>query len=64
MPSGQKKMGAPIEEVEAQLAQGYLLKKGPTLQQIGRLVAVLASDAGITFNSHVVDADCGRFDVI
>jgi NAD(P)-dependent dehydrogenase (short-subunit alcohol dehydrogenase family) len=59
-----KTLGAPVKEMEAQLIQGHLLKKGPSLQQIGHLAAILASDAGITFNSHIVDADCGRFDII
>jgi len=59
-----KNLGAPVEALEAQLTEGHLLKKGPSLQQIGRLAAILASDDGITFNSHIVDADCGRFDII
>jgi 3-oxoacyl-[acyl-carrier protein] reductase len=34
------------------------------LKQVGELAAYLASDNGITFNSHVVDVDCGKLNVL
>jgi 3-oxoacyl-[acyl-carrier protein] reductase len=41
-----------------------MLKTGPTLKHVGELAAFLASDNGITFNSHVIDVDCGKFNII
>jgi NAD(P)-dependent dehydrogenase (short-subunit alcohol dehydrogenase family) len=52
------------EELITRSMQMYLLKTGPTLKQIGEVAAFLVSEHGVTFNSHIVDVDCGRFNVI
>ncbi|NCD68826.1 SDR family NAD(P)-dependent oxidoreductase [Mucilaginibacter agri] len=59
-----KKMGIPQDQMEAFYTRNDLLKSGPTLQQVGEVAAFLVSDNGVTFNSHVVDVDCGKQDVI
>ena len=59
-----KTMGITKEEFITKSAQPYLLGSGPTLKQVGDVALFLVSDHGVTFNSHIVDVDCGRFNVI
>ncbi|MCE2734833.1 MAG: SDR family oxidoreductase [Flammeovirgaceae bacterium] len=57
-------IGIPVDLFTAQLAQGYLLKKSPSLKDVGKVAAFLVSDAGATLNSHIVDVDFGNISVI
>lgn len=57
-------IGIPVDAFTAQLTQGYLLKKSPTLKDVGKVAAFLVSDAGAPLNSHIVDVDFGSMSVI
>lgn len=58
------RIGSPPEALAQGMAQGSLLKRAPSLPEIGELVAFLLSPAGAVLNSHIVDADCGTTSVI
>jgi NAD(P)-dependent dehydrogenase (short-subunit alcohol dehydrogenase family) len=60
-----KHLGIPKEQFTQQVYKRFdILQTGPTLKNVGELAAFLASDNGITFNSHIVDVDCGKLNVI
>ncbi len=59
-----KSMGIPHEALALMLSSQYLLKKSPTLKDVGETAAFLVSDAGAVFNSHVMDVDFGSMSVI
>jgi NAD(P)-dependent dehydrogenase (short-subunit alcohol dehydrogenase family) len=56
--------GVPKEQVVAQYKAFDILKTSPTLKQLGETAAFLASDTGVVFNSHVVDVDCGKLNIL
>lgn len=56
--------GVPVEQIVAQYKAFDILKTSPTLKQVGETAAFLASDTGIAFNSHVVDVDCGKLNIL
>lgn len=56
--------GVPVEQVVAQYKAFDILKASPTLKQVGDTVAFLASETGVVFNSHVVDVDCGKLNIL
>jgi NAD(P)-dependent dehydrogenase (short-subunit alcohol dehydrogenase family) len=51
-----------------QILQQYkafdILNTSPTLKQVGETAAFLASETGIVFNSHIVDVDCGKLNIL
>lgn len=57
-------MGISPEAWNEQLSQQYLLRKSPSLEQVGEVAAFLASDKGTPMNSHIIDIDCGSMMVI
>jgi NAD(P)-dependent dehydrogenase (short-subunit alcohol dehydrogenase family) len=59
-----KSMGIPAEALGQMLSAQYLLKKSPTLKDVGETAAFLVSDAGAVFNSHIMDVDFGSMSVI
>jgi NAD(P)-dependent dehydrogenase (short-subunit alcohol dehydrogenase family) len=59
-----KEYGIPEEQIIAQYKAFDILKTGPTLKQVGDTAAFLASETGIAFNSHVVDVDCGKLNIL
>jgi NAD(P)-dependent dehydrogenase (short-subunit alcohol dehydrogenase family) len=59
-----KSMNIPPEALGQMLASQYLLKKSPTLKDVGETAAFLVSDAGAVFNSHIMDVDFGSMSVI
>jgi NAD(P)-dependent dehydrogenase (short-subunit alcohol dehydrogenase family) len=59
-----KSMGIPPEALQQMLSSQYLLKKSPTLKDVGETAAFLVSDAGAVFNSHIMDVDFGSMSVI
>jgi 3-oxoacyl-[acyl-carrier protein] reductase len=60
-----KYLGIPKQQFTEQVYKRFdILKTGPTLKHVGELAAFLASDNGITFNSHIIDVDCGKLNVI
>jgi NAD(P)-dependent dehydrogenase (short-subunit alcohol dehydrogenase family) len=56
--------GMPAEQLIAQYKAFDLLKTSPTLKQLGDTAAFLASGTGVAFNSHVVDVDCGKANIL
>lgn len=56
--------GVSPEDIAAGVAQQNILTGGITLSHVAETAAFLVSDDGITFNSHIVDVDGGRFTVI
>ena len=59
-----KHLGIPLEQIVAQYKAFDILKTSPTLKHLGETAAFLASETGIAFNSHIVDVDCGKLNVI
>jgi enoyl-[acyl-carrier-protein] reductase (NADH) len=59
-----RSMGIAPEALAQMLSSQYLLRKSPTLHDVGEVAAFLVSDAGATFNSHIMDVDFGSMSVI
>lgn len=59
-----KEYGIPAEQITAQYKAFDILKTSPTLKQVGETAAFLASETGIAFNSHIVDVDCGKLNIL
>jgi NAD(P)-dependent dehydrogenase (short-subunit alcohol dehydrogenase family) len=59
-----KQYGIPSEQLVMQYKAFDILKTGPTLKQIGETAAFLASETGVVFNSHIIDVDCGKLNVL
>jgi NAD(P)-dependent dehydrogenase (short-subunit alcohol dehydrogenase family) len=62
--SASKNYGIPVEQIVAQYKAFDILKTSPTLLQLGETAAFLASETGIAFNSHIVDVDCGKLNIL
>lgn len=62
--SAAKQYGIPSEQLVAQYKAFDILKTGPTLKQVGETAAFLASETGVAFNSHIVDVDCGKLNIL
>ncbi|MGO4293016.1 SDR family NAD(P)-dependent oxidoreductase [Chitinophaga sp. RAB17] len=62
--SSAKHLGIPPEQLIAQYKAFDLLKTSPTLKHVGETAAFLASETGIAFNSHIVDVDCGKMNIL
>lgn len=56
--------GIPVEQLVAQYKAFDILKTSPTLKQVGDTAAFLASETGVAFNSHIVDVDCGKLNIL
>jgi NAD(P)-dependent dehydrogenase (short-subunit alcohol dehydrogenase family) len=56
--------GISPEQLVAQYKAFDILKTSPTLQQVGETAAFLASETGIAFNSHIIDVDCGKLNIL
>jgi len=59
-----KEHGIPSEQLVMQYKAFDILKTSPTLKQVGETAAFLASETGVAFNSHVVDVDCGKLNIL
>ena len=62
--SAAKQYGIPQEQLVAQYKAFDILKTSPTLKQVGETAAFLASETGVAFNSHIVDVDCGKLNIL
>ena len=62
--SASKQLGIPQAQMVAQYKAFDILKTSPTLNHLGETAAFLASDAGVALNSHVVDVDCGKLNIL
>ena len=62
--SAAKQYGIPTEQLVAQYKAFDILKTSPTLKQVGETAAFLASEPGVAFNSHIVDVDCGKLNML
>ncbi len=56
--------GIPAEQLVAQYKAFDILKTSPTLKQVGETAAFLATETGVAFNSHIVDVDCGKLNIL
>jgi NAD(P)-dependent dehydrogenase (short-subunit alcohol dehydrogenase family) len=56
--------GVPAEQIVAQYKAFDILSTSPTLKQVGETAAFLAGDTGVVFNSHVIDVDCGKLNIL
>jgi NAD(P)-dependent dehydrogenase (short-subunit alcohol dehydrogenase family) len=59
-----KQYGVPPEQLVAQYKAFDILKTSPTLKQIGETAVFLATETGVVFNSHIIDVDCGKLNVL
>jgi NAD(P)-dependent dehydrogenase (short-subunit alcohol dehydrogenase family) len=59
-----KQLGIPADQMIARYKVFDILKTGPTLKQVGETAAFLASEPGVAFNSHIVDVDCGKLNIL
>ena len=59
-----KRAGISREEMALNYTRHNILKSGPTLKQVGETAAFLASENGMLFNSHIVDVDCGKLNLL
>ena len=57
-------LGISTEDMTAQYKKNDILGSGPTLRQVAETAAFLASENGILFNSHIVNVDCGKLNVL
>ena len=62
--SSAKQYGIPREQLVAQYKAFDILKTSPTLKQVGETAAFLVSETGVAFNSHIVDVDCGKLNIL
>ena len=62
--SSAKDLGMPPEQLVALYKAFDILKTSPTLKQVGETAAFLASETGVAFNSHIVDIDCGKLNIL
>ncbi|MBS0030494.1 SDR family NAD(P)-dependent oxidoreductase [Chitinophaga sp. 22321] len=62
--SAAQQYGVPSAQLVAQYKAFDILKTNPTLKQVGETAAFLASETGTAFNSHVVDVDCGKLNIL
>jgi len=56
--------GIPSEQIIMQYKAFDILKTNPALKQVGETAAFLASETGAVFNSHIVDVDCGKLNIL
>lgn len=59
-----QKYGIPTEQIIAQYKAFDILKASPTLKHVGETAAFLVSENGIAFNSHIIDVDCGKMNIL
>lgn len=59
-----KQVGVPRDQVVGQYKAFDILKTSPTLKQVGETAAFLASETGVAFNSHIIDVDCGKLNIL
>ena len=57
-------LGISPEEMAKNYTRFDLLESGPTLKQLGETAAFLVSENGVAFNSHIVDFDSGKLNVL
>jgi len=56
--------GVSTEDMTSQYKKFDILKSGLTLKQVAETAAFLASENGVVFNSHIVDVDCGKLNLL
>ena len=59
-----QQLGISKEDMTVQYKKNDILGSGPTLEQVAETAAFLVSENGVIFNSHIVDVDCGKFNVL
>lgn len=64
MASSAKNLGISTEQLLTQYKAFDILDTTPTLKHVGEMAAFVASDAGVLLNSHIVDVDCGKLNIL
>ena len=59
-----QQLGIAREDMVSQYKKFDILNSGPTLEHVAETAAFLASENGIIFNSHIIDVDCGKLNVL
>jgi 3-oxoacyl-[acyl-carrier protein] reductase len=59
-----QQLGIAREDMVSQYKKFDILNSGPTLEHVAETAAFLASENGIIFNSHIMDVDCGKLNVL
>ncbi|WP_276485653.1 SDR family NAD(P)-dependent oxidoreductase [Paraflavitalea pollutisoli] len=59
-----QQLGVSKEDMTAQYKKFDILGSGPTLKQVAETATFLASENGVLFNSHIVDVDCGKLNLL
>jgi len=57
-------LGISKEEMTAHYKRNDLLATAPTLKQVAEAASFLVSENGVIFNSHIVDVDCGKANLL
>lgn len=64
MASSAKNLGITTEQLLTQYKVFDILDTTPTLKHVGEMAAFVASEAGVLLNSHIVDVDCGKLNIL
>jgi NAD(P)-dependent dehydrogenase (short-subunit alcohol dehydrogenase family) len=59
-----KQLGIPREQLVERYKTFDIQKSELTLRQVGETAAFLAGETGVAFNSHIVDVDCGKLNLL
>ncbi|MEJ1241411.1 SDR family oxidoreductase [Chryseolinea sp. T2] len=59
-----QQLGIVRDDMVSQYKKFDILNAGPTLKNVAETAAFLASENGIIFNSHIIDVDCGKLNVL
>ncbi len=59
-----QQLGISWEDMNAQYRKNDILSSEMTLKKLAETATFLASENGVVFNSHIVDVDCGKFNVL
>lgn len=56
-----RSFGISSEQLTQMMMQNYMLKRGPSLTEVGQVATFLVSDAASAITGKVIDVDCGHF---
>lgn len=59
-----KQSGVPMDQLVAGYKAFDILKTSPAVKHVAETAAFLASETGIAFNSHIIDVDCGKLNIL
>jgi len=59
-----QQLGISRQDMVSQYKKFDILNSGPTLKNVAETASFLASENGLIFNSHIIDVDCGKLNVL